>query len=530
MSGSYEVAVIGGGHNGLVAAAYMAGAGLRTVLLEARERCGGILATEAIAAGFKTPSLTHSMGRLSPTVADDLSLYRRGLHLIQPEVRAFAPQLDSPPVTLWGSVARTMEELRPLSRSDATAYAAFDARVRSVAGFMATLNATTPVDLEHASLSDALSGLKLARAFKSLSKKDAQAALRYLSMSVGDFVGEAFETDALRGLLATRGIQQAGLGVHSAGTAAVFLNDCSGTDPGAAGHAIYARGGSVALADALVAAARSFGAEIRTGSEVCSVMTSGEQVTGVALQDGSEIAARCVVSSADPKRTLRLLDPLVLGPTLRWRAENIRTPGVVAKVDFALGGLPSWARQKRDDLTRLQGRIVIAPGIDGLERAFDATKYGRVSESPYIDALIPTLVDKSLAPDGKHVMSCSVQYAPYHRREGDWDSDKDGLADLVLKTLETYAPGFVDLVIERRVLTPLDLERDFGLTEGHPLHAEPALDQFWAWRPLLGHAGYRFGVTGLYLGGSGAHPGGGITGIPGANAARTVIKDLRRRR
>jgi phytoene dehydrogenase-like protein len=236
-----------------------------------------------------------------------------------------------------------------------------------------------------------------------------------------------------------------------------------------------------------------------------------------------------VASAADPKRTLLdLVDAEVLGPTLRWRASNIRTPGCTAKVNLALSGVPEFSGAESVD--HLKGRIVVAPGIDDLERGADAAKYGRVSDHPYLEATVPSLNDPSLAPEGQHVMSVIVQWAPHRLRQGTWETERDGLGDLVLKTLESYAPGLSNLVTARQVLTPLDLEREFGLTGGHVLHGEPGLDQMFAWRPLLGFARYRMPIEGLYLCGSGGHPGGGVTGVPGANAAREILKDLRRRR
>jgi phytoene dehydrogenase-like protein len=268
---------------------------------------------------------------------------------------------------------------------------------------------------------------------------------------------------------------------------------------------------------------------VRCGAEVSRILVQDERVAGVALSSGEEVTARIVLSGADPKRTLlELIDPVVLGPTLVWQAGNIRTPGVVAFVEMALAGLPRFSASEGPDDERLRGRIVIAPGLDYLERAFDASKYGRVSEEPYIECVIPSLVDPTLASSG-HVLRAILQYAPYRLRMGDWDALRDGLAELSLATLERYAPDIRSRVTETQVVTPLDLEREYGLTEGHPLHGEMALDQFFAWRPLLGLARYRLPMEGLYLCGSGAHPGGGITGAPGANAAREALADWKSR-
>jgi phytoene dehydrogenase-like protein len=526
----YDAVVIGAGHNGLVTAGYLAKSGLRTVVLEKSEVAGGATKTAELASGVRVPALAHTVGRLRRSVIRDLDLTRHGLHLIRPEVRAFAPHPDGRAVVLHGDMSRTSESLRTWSARDADAYEGFDARVRSIASFLAYIAVSTPPDVKAPSVQDAVMGMRLGRAFQGFGPRARREALRALPMAVADLVGESFESDAIRGALATRGVQYAALGPWSAGSAAVFLFDSAGNSGGAAGTTAYARGGPGALTDALVSAVRAFGGEVRTSAEVVAVTERGGKATGVALAGGEEISARVVVSGTDPKRTLtQFVDPVVLGPHMMWRAGNIRTAGVVSKVNLALSGLPRFAAAS-GDASLLAGRVVIAPGIDALERAFDASKYGRISEEPYLEATIPTICDASLAPEGTHVMSVVVQWTPYHLREGDWDAEREGLGDLVLKTLEEYAPGLSDLVTARHVLTPLDLERDHGLTEGGALHGEPGLENFFAWRPLMGQARYRMPLRGLYLCGSGAHPGGGVTGGPGANAAREILIDLKRSR
>ena len=332
---------------------------------------------------------------------------------------------------------------------DAAAYPLFDRKVRALASLIAYVQAQTPPDLKKPSVADALGGLTLARAFRKLGTKAGREILRVFPMAVADFVGEAFETDALRGAVAARGVQYAAMGPWSAGTTAVLLSDSAGNDGGAAGQAVFARGGPYALGRVLGEAAARFGAEMRVGAaEVAAVIARDGRATGVALAaSGDELTAPIVVSSLDPKRTLlELVDPAVLGPTLSWRASNIRLPGVVAKVNLALDGLPRFSAAEGDDPARLSGRIVIAPGVDYLERAFDASKYGRVSDEPYLEATIPSLTDPTLAPEGRHVMSVIVQWAPYHRRDGGWDSEREGLGDLVMKTLESHAPGLSDSI------------------------------------------------------------------------------------
>jgi phytoene dehydrogenase-like protein len=288
------------------------------------------------------------------------------------------------------------------------------------------------------------------------------------------------------------------------------------------------------VARALEGACRAAGVEIRSSAGVSTIASRDGRATGVVLDGGEEVEASIVVSGLDPKRTLiDLVDPVALGPSLGWRASNIRTPGVVAKVNLVLRKLPTFLAARDDPDRLLRGRILVAPGIDAIERAFDASKYGRISDQPMLEATIPSLVDPSLvegAKAGTHVMSVVLQYAPYELRDGDWDVRRGTVGDLAVKTLETVAPGIGKLVTARQVITPLDLERDYGLTGGHPLHAEPALDSFFLWRPLLGHARYRMPLDGLYLCGSGAHPGGGVTGAPGQNAAREVLSDWKKRR
>jgi phytoene dehydrogenase-like protein len=538
MSGTnaYDAIVVGGGHNALVTAAYLARAGRRIVVLERRGHVGGAAETAELG-GVRVPRLADTVGRIRPSVVKDLELRSHGLRLVAPDVRVFAPGPDRRAITLWTDVARTVEGLRTsASAADASAYPEFDRLVRSLGSFLAGLAAETPPDVKSPGIGDALMGLKLGRTLRGLGKHDSHTILRVLPMAVADFVAEAFETDALRAAIAWRGVRHSFLGPWSAGSTAILLGDAAGNDGGAAGQTVFAVGGPGALSEALASAVRAAGGEVRTGAEVAAITSHDGGVTGVALASGEELRSSVVVSGVDPKRTLvELADPVAIGPTMRWRAGNYRTPGVVAKINLVVDRLPTFLAAGGEDEQLLRGRIIVAPRIDAIERAFDAAKYGRPSETPVLEATIPSLVDPSLvdgAPAGTHIVSISAQYAPYRLRDGGWDDAgrAEAFADAVVGVLDELAPGLASSVRAREVITPLDLEREYGLTGGHPLHGEQALDQFFLWRPFLGSGRYRLPIDGLYLCASGAHPGGGITGQPGQNAAREILSDLKRRR
>jgi len=340
-------------------------------------------------------------------------------------------------------------------------------------------------------------------------------------------VAEFFETELLRAVIASRGIFGTALGPWSAGSGLVLLLRAAG-DPQPAGSASFAVGGMGAVTVAMTAAACEAGAEIRTGAEVKEVLVKDGAATGVVLASGEEITARAVISNADPRRTLlKLVDPTHLTPDFVMKLQNFRMPGTMAKVNLALSGLPKFTALNSDDAA-LRSRIHIGPEIDYLEHAFDESKYGNFSPHPYMELTIPSLTDPSLAPAGKHVMSIYVQYAPYKLKNADWDSQRDALGNTVVKKLAEYAPNLPGLVEDGQIITPKDLEETYGLTGGHIFHGELALDQFFTMRPMLDWARYNTPIRNLYLCGSGTHPGVGLTGGSGMNAAREILKELRR--
>jgi len=442
---------------------------------------------------------------------------------------------DGPALTLWSEAERTAAGLRSISRPDAESWPAFDAEIRELAGMLWRVLLMTPPDVRRADADVVSAGLRLGWRYRRLGSAAAREFTRVLPQSVADFLEDRLASDPLRAAIATRALRYTSMGPRMAGTTAVLLTDSAGNAGGAAGETVYVRGGPGALAEVLAEAARAAGVTVRTRASVAAIRDRGDSVSGVALADGEEIAAPIVVSGLPPRTTLAgLVDPETLGPDLGWEVDNLRDRGVTAKVNLALVGLPAFEGLAGDDAAlRLRGRIVVAPSMGHLERAAEAAKYGRPSEVPWLEATIPSLVDPLLV-DGaqatgvRHVMSILVQSVPHGLRDGDWDSQREALGDLAVRTLESAAPGVGSLVVARQVLTPLDLERDYGLAGGHPLHLEPGLDQWFAWRPLWGFARYRMPVAGLYLCGAGAHPGGGVTGLPGRGAARAVLSDTRR--
>ena len=525
---SRDVVIVGGGHNGLVTAALLAKGGLKPLVLERREVVGGAAVTEEFHPGFRASTLAHLAGPLRASVVEELGLVARGLKLVDPEPRVLAPLPDGRSVRLWGNAERSAADLARISPKDADRYPRFHRSLSAVSAFLSRILAMTPPDIDRPAPRELVSMAGLGLGFRGLGREDAQRLLRWGPMAVADFAAEWFETEILRALVCGRGIVGMLAGPWSAGTTANLLLQAAASGGNGAGSAVHVKGGLGALSRALADAARGFGAEIRTGADVERITTKDGGVTGVVLAGGEEIPARAVASAADPKHTfLRLLDPTVLDPQDLLRLRNFRQEGMASKVNLALSGLPAFTAVRGEDAVGLlAGRIHIGSEVDELERAFDDAKYGGISRRPWLDVTIPTLVDPSLAPEGSHVVSIYAQYTPYRLKEGDWPSRREEVGDAVLRLLEEYAPGIGRLVLHRQVLTPLDLERTYGLTGGHPGHGEPALDQIFVARPLLGWGRYRAPVAGLYLCGAGAHPGGGVTGGPGANAAREMLKDL----
>ena len=525
MSEARDVVVIGGGHNGLVAACLLARGGRKVTVLERRAIVGGACVTEDLGSGFRCPTLAHTAGPLMPGLIEELGLARHGLEMIRPDVRVFAPPAGGrgQGLVIYQDPARTASELKGLSAKDAARYPEFHETFAKLGRFLRPVLAMTPPSIEAPSTGEMWSMLKLGRAFRSLGRRDAYRLLRWGPMAVADLAAEWFETELLRAVVSARGIYGSFAGPWSAGTSVPLLFSAA-VDGSAMPPSATFQGGIGALTQALAAAARAAGVEIRTEAETARINVAGDRAESVTLAGGEEIAARCIVSNADPKTTfLKLIDPTALTPDFLLKMNNYRCLGMVAKVNYALSGLPAFGGGAADGRT-LAGRIHIGPEVDSLERAFDAAKYGGISQDPYLDITIPSIADPSLAPKGAHVMSVVVQFAPFRLKTGDWASRRDELGAIVDRTLAAYAPNLGSLVVGRQVITPADLETTYGLSGGHIFHGEQSLDQIFTMRPLLGWARHATPIRGLFLCGAGTHPGGGVTGGPGAGAAREILK------
>jgi phytoene dehydrogenase-like protein len=530
MAVSYDVIVIGAGQNGLVAAAYLAKAGRRVLVLESREVIGGTHATEEIHRGFRVDTAFHRAGWLDESIATDLGLGNSSLERLAADPAVFVPLGDGGFALPW-SPAAAATEIRKHSPSDAGKWEDFSRLVRKLSGFLEHVYGAAAPQLTSTRVVDLLALLGLGRRVRGMGKTDMIELLRILPMSVAELLDDWFETDVLKGAIGAGGITGIFQGPRSAGTAFVMLHHQVGAREGAFRSGGLLRGGGGALAASLLKAATGFGAEIRTGAAVVKVRIKNGEATGVMLGSGGEIAAKQVLSTVDPRRTLLgLVEPIELEPEFTRAVQNIKYRGIVAKVNLALGELPRFSGANGDDRL-LRGVISLSPSLDYLERAYDDAKHGGVSRAPYLEAVIPSLEDPSLAPAGKHVMSVWMQYAPYHLKQGTWDAAaREALGDRIIESLGALAPNLPASIIHRQVLTPLDLETTYGVTEGNLYHGEQTLDQILFMRPVPGWAHYRTPIGGLFLGGSGNHPGPGIVGGAGRLAVREMLKTVNGKR
>ncbi len=523
----YDVIVIGGGHNGLVNAAYLARAGKKVLVLERRHVVGGAAVTEEVFPGFKFSVCSYVVSLLRPEIIRDLDLPRHGLEIL-PLDGTFSPTLDGNYLWRVNDHGKTHREISRHSKVDAEAYEEFGKAMLAMCRFVKPILSMVPPDPSTLNPKELMKLLFLGRRFRDLVDGDKYNQVQLMTMSAVDFLDQWFETDVLKATMSASGIIGTFLGVRSPGTAYVLLHHYMGEIDGAFRSWGFARGGTGAISNAIAEAALEAGAEIRTQSPIGKIIVKDGRAKGVVLQNGDEIYADIISSSIDPRHTfIEFIDSQHLPEEFLEDVRRYKFRGSSGKVNLALDALPDF-RCLPGPGPHLRGAISISPSVDYMERAYDDAKYGDYSRRPYIDIVIPSLTDPSVAPPGKHVMSCFVQYAPYHLRAGlNWDREKEAFGDNVVDTIADYAPNIRDIILHRQILTPLDLERDFGLTEGNIFQGELSLEQLFFLRPVPGYAQFRTPIKHLYLCGSATHPGGGVMGAPGRLAALEILKDLK---
>lgn len=526
----YDAIVVGGGHNGLVAAAYLARAGKRTVVLERRHLLGGAAVTEEVFPGFRFSVFSYVVSLLRPEIIRELDLPSHGLQIL-PLESTVTPMDNGDYLAAWGDADESRHELERHSSHDAEAMPIFGRLMQQMAMAVKPILGMIPPEPGSLSPADLKGLLKLGTHFRSLGAERFHALHKLMTMSSADYLDEWFEFDTLKATKSASGIIGTFLGPRSPGSAYVLLHHYMGEIDGAFRAWGFQKGGTGGISEAIASSARGFGAEIRTGADVERVLIRGGRAEGVVLADGEELTADIVVSSLDPRRTfLDLVERAALPADLVSAIERYRFRGSSGKVNLALAGLPDFTciPAAKHGVAHLRGAISISPGVGYLERAYDDAKYGAFSRNPYMDIVFPSMIDPGMAPPGKHVMSIFVQYAPYQIAGGWTDAAREAFGDTVIETVSRYAPNLKSLILHRQVLTPADIERITGLSEGNIFAGELALQQLFFLRPAAGWARYETPVRGYWQCGSGTHPGGGIMGAPGRLAALRILKAGRR--
>ncbi len=524
-----DVIVIGAGLNGLVAGAALAKRKLSVVVLDRQDVAGGAAITAEFAPGYRGPTLSHALGPVSRDVVRGLRLDRvAGLEFLTPDPTLTALSHDGRALVFHRDGVLTAASINAFSAADAGRWIEFKRTVQRVAGLVSRLDRHAPPSMDETGWREWWRLLALGRHARSLGSRHLAQLARWMPMSVADLTAEWFESDVLRAAIAAHAIFGNPAGPRSAGTGGMLIGRVA-ADPMPVGSGVTVRGGPGALTSAVARIAAQYGASVVTGARVTRIMTEDGRATGVVLENGDTLQARAVVAAVSPQHALiDLVAPMDLPPTFLHRVRHIRARGVTAKINLALDGLPPFTALAGDTLP-LGGRLLIAPDLDYLERAFDATKYGAVSERPWLELSIPSISDATLAPAGGHVMSIHAHFAPRHLRGTTWAAARETFASSVMRVLEAHIPTLSRHIVAREILTPEDLELRWGMTGGHIFHGESTLDQTWAARPLLGWADYRTPITGLYLASAGTHPGGGLTGLPGWLASQTVAREMGKR-
>jgi phytoene dehydrogenase-like protein len=526
----YDAVVVGAGHNGLTAAAYLARGGLSTLVLERRDLVGGCCVTEEIAPGCRASTTSYIASMLRPEVIRDLDLGSHGLRMVPCDPSLTVPFLDGPALPWWASRERAVGEIARHSVADARTFIRIDDELKRLARYLQPFFLEPPPDIEAKGAGRIAELWRLGRRLSGISGEEIAGMVSFLTGSLGEFLDRHYESEKVKTLLLANSLYGKHGGPYQPGTAlGLLFHLLSGGEHQVQGFYGHVLGGMGAITSAMASAARRFGAEIRTEAPVAHILARDGRVRGVALEDGTEIAARFVLSNADPKRTfLTLVDAGELPDEFRSKIQRIKMDGPCAKVNLVLSEEPRLAGMPREWSAPQRALFTLVPSLEYAERSYEAARRGDLPAELWVDCVAATNVDPSLAPPGRHVVTCFVQYVPYRLNRGDWDSRREELGDRVVARIGEYAPNVPASVVARQVLTPLDLERTYGLTEGNIFHGDLNLEQLFFLRPVPGWSSYRMPIEGLYLCGAGAHPGGGVTGAPGHNAAKQVLRDRRR--
>jgi phytoene dehydrogenase-like protein len=528
----YDAVVIGGGHNGLTAAAYLARAGLSVLVLERREIIGGCCVTEEIAPGCRVSTTSYIASMLRPEVISELRLADHGLRMIPCDPAIQVPFPDGHVVPWWADRARAQKEFSKISAKDATRFVQVDDQLKKLARYLQPFFMEPPPEVDTSTVKGWTDLFRVGKRFRGISSAEISQLVSFLTGSLGEFLDCNYESDKIKTMFLANNVYGKHGGPYQPGTAiGLLFHLLSGGEHELQGFYGHVIGGMGAITQAMASAGKKLGVDVRTSTPVARIDVRDGRAWGVVLEDGSEIRARMVLSNADPKRTfLKLLDAKELPEDFLLAVRGIKMAGPCAKVNFVLAEEPRFTGTSPDAGPLERTFYTLVPSLEFAERCYDIAKFGEIPEELWVDCVVSSNADDSLAPPGKHILTCFVQYVPYHLRDGNWDDKRELLGDRVVKKIAEYAPNVPGAIVARQVLTPLDLERTYGLTEGNIFHGDLRLEQLFFMRPVPGWSQYRTPVEGLYLCGVGAHPGGGVTGAPGRNAAFQALRDWKKGR
>jgi phytoene dehydrogenase-like protein len=528
----YDAIVVGGGHNGLTAAAYLARAGLTTLVLERRDIVGGCCVTEEIAPGCRVSTTSYIASMLRPEVISDLHLAEYGLRMVPCDPAIQVPFPDGHVVPWWADRSRAKEEFKKISAKDAETFIEVDDRLKKLARYLQPFFMAPPPEIDTRSMRGWTDLFRVGKKFRGISSDEISQLISFLTGSLGEFLDHNYESEKIKTMFLANNVYGKHGGPYQPGTAiGLLFHLLSGGEHELQGFYGHVMGGMGAITQALAASGRKLGVEIQTSAPVAQIDVRDGRARGVVLEDGTEIRGRMVLSNADPKRTfLKMVAASELPDEFLHSIRGIKMEGPCAKVNLVLDAEPRFTGTSPSATALERTFYTLVPSLAFAERCYDIAKFGEIPEELWVDCVVSSNADPSLAPAGKHILTCFVQYVPYHLHEGNWDENRELLGNRVIKKIAEYAPNVPNSIVARQVLTPLDLERTYGLTEGNIFHGDLRLEQLFFMRPVSGWSQYRTPIDGLYLCGAGAHPGGGVTGAPGHNAAHQVLRDWKKGR